>query len=242
MKKSLYEHFIITHFNVKFKWSKKGRNPSSKKVPDENWMKHRIALFDKYCYPSIMGQTNKNFKWLIFFDDESTDKKLFEKYVNCAKIFLKNYNSWSYELASKEIKKRLDKKTKWVLTTRFDCDDAFDKRFVDTIQKRFTEADVILNPSLGITYDAHKKVVRKFRYMCPNSFLTAVEKVTDGDLKTCFRVNHPQLRNHFKTFSQVQTKFPLWLQTIHSRNLGNTMRGKVLKNSSKTLQEFNIKE
>ena len=100
----------MTHFNVKFKWSKKGRKPSSQKPPTKKWMKHRIELFDKYCYPSIINQTNKNFKWLIFFDGDTTDEKLFKKYDKCTKIFLKDYDIWSYKIASAEIKKLLHKK------------------------------------------------------------------------------------------------------------------------------------
>jgi len=236
-----FKHFIITHFNVKFHWAKKGRNPSTGKAPDKAWLEHRIKLFDKFCFPSVINQTNKNFKWLIFFDDESTDKQLFENYTQCTKVYLKDYKVFSYKLVSKEIKKLLNKGTKWILTTRLDNDDSLSKHYIDTIQKRFVEKNMILNPSLGIVYDIHKKVGRRLNYMCPNSFLTAVEKVTGGELKTCFRVNHPQLRNHFKTFSQIQTKFPLWLQIIHKRNLGNTMRGKVLKDPSKLLKDFNIK-
>ena len=237
-----FEHYILTHFNTRFKWSKKGRRSSSQKAPDKSWMKHRISLFDKYCYPSIIAQTNKNFKWLIFLDDETTDKKLFHKYVECKKIFLKDYKIWSYKIASNEIKKILDKKTEWVLTTRFDCDDSLSKHYIDTIQKRFIENDMILNPTLGITYNVHKNIARRFEYLCPNSFLTAVEKVTKDELKTCFRVNHPQLRNHFKKFVQVKTKYPLWLQTIHGKNLGNVMRGKVVSNPSKFIKDFNIRE
>lgn len=235
-----FEHFIMTHFNVKFKWSKKGRQPSSQKPPDKEWMKHRVELFDKFCYPSIINQTNKNFKWLIFFDEDATDKKLFNKYDKCIKIFLKDYNIWSYKIASKEIKKLLHKNTEWILTTRFDCDDAFNKNHVDIIQKRFSEREMLLNPTLGITYNVNNNIARSFRYVCSNSFLTIVEKYKET-LKTCFYVNHPQMRNYFKLM-QMETKFPLWLQTIHNKNLGNTMRGKVIKDASKIIKDFNIRE
>lgn len=236
------EHFILTHFNVKFKWSKKGRTSSSQKPPTKEWMEHRIKLFDKYCYPSILGQTNKNFKWLIFFDDETTDKTLFEKYDQCIKIYLKDYDIWNHKLASKEIKKLIHPKTKWIMTTRFDCDDALAKTYVDDIQKKFVPKDMILNPSIGVTYDIYSKVARRFQYLCPNSFLTIVEKLTHNHVKTCHYVNHPLLRNYFKCFTQVRTEYPLWLQIIHDKNLGNVLRGKRIKNPEKLLKDFNIKE
>ena len=29
--------------------------------------KDRIKLFKEYCLPSVLGQTDKNFPWIIFF-------------------------------------------------------------------------------------------------------------------------------------------------------------------------------
>ena len=40
-------------------------------VNDLNWLKHRYYLFETFCFPSILSQTNKNFKWLVFFDKDT---------------------------------------------------------------------------------------------------------------------------------------------------------------------------
>ena len=117
------QHFILTHFNVKFKWSK-GKLSSTGKAPADEWFNHRLDLFDTYCYPSIVNQTCQDFEWLIFFDDEATDKKRLEKYTRFTPVFVKDYNFWTFKHIIRQIRKRIKPKTKWLLTTRFDCDDS----------------------------------------------------------------------------------------------------------------------
>lgn len=61
----MFHHFLITRFNL--------RNPSweltknNETLLDDSWMSERIELFKNYCFPSVVNQTNKNFKWLLFF-------------------------------------------------------------------------------------------------------------------------------------------------------------------------------
>ena len=58
---ALFDHFVLTRFAEDvFK--------QSRKIKVEEWLNNRIKLFEKFCLPSIMNQTNKNFKWLLFID------------------------------------------------------------------------------------------------------------------------------------------------------------------------------
>src|SRR6478735_10278904 len=60
-----YIHFILTRFNVK--------NFYHCEEPTDEWLKGRLDLFRTYCLPSFEGQTNKNFRWLVFVDSESPE-------------------------------------------------------------------------------------------------------------------------------------------------------------------------
>jgi Protein of unknown function (DUF3118). len=64
---SKFKHFLITRFNV----------PLFKKtnvVISEEYLDKRFYLFEKYCFPSVKEQTDKNFTWLVFFDSRTPQK------------------------------------------------------------------------------------------------------------------------------------------------------------------------
>ena len=74
-KKMNFSHFILTRFNVKKMWSQDKRG---NKVLTDEWLSHRFKLFENYCLPSIVNQENKNFIWLVYFDQD-TDKLFINK-------------------------------------------------------------------------------------------------------------------------------------------------------------------
>lgn len=63
-----FEHYILTRFNLSF-------FEGVKKAPcSHEYLEYRFDLFEKYCMPSIMGQTCQNFKWLVLFDIHTPDE------------------------------------------------------------------------------------------------------------------------------------------------------------------------
>jgi len=235
-----FKHFILTQFNVRFKWSK-GNVSTNGKVPDKEWFQHRLNLFDKFCYPSIINQSNQNFDWLIFFDDNTTDKSLLAKYDRFIPVYIKNYKFWNYKHIINYIRNIINPKVGWLMTTRFDCDDSLGKSYIKTMQEKFSPEDLILNPVNGIVYDINIKKAYEYSYLCPNPYITTIEKITSEPLKTCFRDNHPRMRKYFNKFNQIQNPKYMWLQIIHDRNLGNNLRGnKVIKMTNKLFENFNV--
>jgi hypothetical protein len=70
-----FTHYLVTRFNVPVdNWN---RDKTGQPTLDGTWMKHRLALFNRYCVPTISGQTEKNFHWIIYCDVNtfSTDKQ-----------------------------------------------------------------------------------------------------------------------------------------------------------------------
>ena len=65
----MFRHFIITRFNVRV--GKPQNDKNGNHTNTDVWLKNRIDLFEKYCLPSIVGQTSKNFIWLVLFDKKS---------------------------------------------------------------------------------------------------------------------------------------------------------------------------
>ena len=61
-KEVKFDTILITFFNV-------GINPI---VIDEIYLEKRFELFDKYTFPSINAQTDKDFTWFLLFNDKTT--------------------------------------------------------------------------------------------------------------------------------------------------------------------------
>jgi hypothetical protein len=244
-----FEHFILTHFNVHLGWSKCLPRPNSirpvlTEVPGDDWFMHRLDLFEKYCYPSLVGQSCKNFKWMIIFDEKHTNKKLLRRFKRIIPIFIndENYNKFRmYQCFSKEIKKILNPTTEWLLTTRLDCDDALNKDYVKVMHERFSPEDRILNPVNGVIYNIFNRNMTKLDYKNnPNPYITTIEKVTSDELKTCFRTFHPSIRKCFKKYNHITHTSPFWLQIVHDKNLRNKLRGTDVKNVNRQLTNFCI--
>lgn len=234
----MFQHFILTHFNTKFKWSKKGVGRSDKNKLPENWMERRLKLFEKYCYPSIANQTNQNFEWLVLFDEERTDKSKIKRFNKMTPVFLSDYDYLKKGHFIKAVRDRLKPKTEWLITSRLDNDDSYNQDYVKEVQDRFEEREKFINFVNGAIYEIMRKDLRLFAYRSPNPFLSTIEPVRKNKkIKTCFGIEHPRMGVIFKSVDQVEIKKLMWLQIIHNENLGNTLRGKQTKYN---LKEFNI--
>ena len=59
--------FVFTRFNLKlWKENKYGVDTRTKE-----WTESRFDLFEKYCFPSMKSQTNKDFMWICMFADDT---------------------------------------------------------------------------------------------------------------------------------------------------------------------------
>jgi hypothetical protein len=218
----MFDHFIITQFNVVFNWTRNGLS-SPTKAPDKNWMLERWKLFERYCYPSIINQTNQNFKWFVFFDGKTTDKNRVNKYSRIIPVYIK-HNNWTYDDIIKTIKPHIE--NDYVITTRLDNDDALSIQYVDEVQKRFTPTNFqIFNFINGQIFDTKQNRLYNYDYQCTNPFISVVE--LNANLKTCFYLNHPEMGKQLGHVVKLRTAQPGWLQVQHGGNLGNhEVRGK----------------
>src|SRR4051812_14454073 len=59
------DHVLLTRFNL----------PSAGHEglvrAKENWLRDRVALFERYCLPSVRAQTCQDFTWIVYFDPQS---------------------------------------------------------------------------------------------------------------------------------------------------------------------------
>ncbi|MBL3659036.1 glycosyltransferase [Fulvivirga sediminis] len=226
-----FEHFLITRFNVKNQaWQV---DKSGVTVRDDSWTKHRLQLFEQICLPSIQNQTNKNFKWLIYFDIDTCDEVrerfkvirqenpfIFPRYIQGMEVFIASLQ--------KDISSHLQKNTQHLITTRIDNDDAFHQEAMANIQSGFDGQKIeAINLLEGVQWEIRGD---NFYYAFneSNPFISLIEKLNFNVVfKTVFYKDHRYFAE--KPEDGVMTRQfcgePMWLQVIHEANISNETDG-----------------
>jgi hypothetical protein len=207
-----FRHLILTRFNVRieqYQW------------PPLDWLEHRFALFERFCYPSVRGQTNTNFDWLVFCHPEMPPAIQQRIRVCCEwSAFRPVYfrSVFSQAMVQATISDLVQGFTH-IITTRLDNDDAISRTFVETIQQQFTGQEFeFLNFTNGYIWRKGHLYRGENR---SNPFISLVERAED--YSTVYCGNHVELD---QTGPIVQIREPAgWLQVVHGRNLLNDVVG-----------------
>ncbi|MEM5564560.1 glycosyltransferase [Psychroserpens sp. AS72] len=218
-----FEHFIITRFNLKLKeWviTKQGED-----VTSIAWLKHRFNLFETYCYPSIIQQSNLNFKWLVCFDIETPEiykqkiQNLRESFANFVPIYIDSSTN-ANEIILKTIQSYCTNHTTHIITSRLDNDDSLHQEFVETVQQNFTpKASFIIDIINGyqLNLKSHNTpAIRKIEAAF-NPFVSLIEE-KNNCVTVLSRIHLDWNTNPHKTIID----HPLWLQVIHEKNISNS--------------------
>jgi len=209
----------------------------------DNWMEERIRLFFDYCYPSVRHQSQKNFRWLVFFDNR-TPKEFLDRISSSdsARIIeFKFTDHW--DKMDGEILKILEgskKKSNLIISTRLDCDDALSYKFIQILQQKVSQLGIstpyALNCTYGIILDINSGVFHQ-KKMISNPFISMVQEFEHLD-KSIFGLQHQVISDQIITHEIVEPK--MWLQVVHGGNLLNKTSGFPLVNN--LTREFNIKD
>ncbi len=139
------KHYLITEWNVD--------------MIDLEWLTERQVLFEKFTYPSVMSQINKDFTWVLVSDARTPDsfKKVLESYD--AEVLYFNFDNYNWQapkypdhgkayMPSYQIMQRSidleyisrpiidyigDQDTDFIITSRLDNDDAISVDHIDRI-------------------------------------------------------------------------------------------------------------
>lgn len=220
------KYIIITRFNLDYKKIVK----ENLKADPEEWLENRIKLFFKYCYPSILNQSDKDFEWWIFFDlQTSGDIINVIRDRDIAGIIKFKFSSWA------EFRKdilidlnSIPETYDYLLNARIDSDDAISKFNIAEIKKYFFEninhlpESFILNPLKGLVYHTETTVLYK-KNLKNNPFQVLAQK--SGIVKnSVFTFQHQTALNHFSVFN-IST-IPFWLMIVHGDNWLNVRSGR----------------
>lgn len=243
------QHFILTRFNVRiFTQDKNG-----KAVRTAEWLKHRFEVFERYCLPSIAGQTCKDFEWIVLFDSETPGeyKERISGYQAVCPQFVPVFvepdkGKYFRQFFRAAVVDRI--KADRVLTTYLDNDDALSLSFVEDIRKR---ASNLLDGTF-IFYTSGFQYFKEFGLMLRvhyrrNHFVSVIEAGLPATLKTIYGYGS---HYYIDRIPGAQIEYiedcPLWCEMIHERNMGNDAHFllgiKPVRDSQTLRREFGVDE
>ncbi|MCH4551029.1 glycosyltransferase [Aestuariibaculum lutulentum] len=220
----MFKHYLITRFNLRHPNWKSTKNNES--LLNDAWMTHRMELFSNFCLPSVAAQTNKNFKWIIFFDITTTPAfkeqilNLLKPYKHFIPLFIDGMDQFSPEIINyiDEDAKNVD----YIISSRIDNDDCIHKNYINEIQLKFNyqdflAIDVIKGYSLQISPNFY--LGEKMHLF--NPFISLIE--SKKNYKTVFQGTHANWKTE-RRMMRISDK-PLWLSIIHDKNKVNEFDG-----------------
>ena len=192
------------------------------------WLAHRFDLFERYCLPSVKGQTCQDFEWIVLFDSKTPEEFLYrigEYQKECPQlvpVFVEPENGHLFaQIFREEVVKRLTSKR--VVTTYLDNDDALNVRFVEDVQQRALSVSdgTFMNYSDGYQFYTDYQYLMQIHYR-RNHFMSVVESGDPATLKTIYGYgSHYYIEKIPGAKIESVRNMPMWCEVIHEKNMGN---------------------
>lgn len=224
-------HILLTKFNCNLILENKIlQEQGFKKKLDDNWLRYRWQLFTSFTVPSINGQTNTDFDWVVLFDSKSPKwlRNEAEKiHVSCRKKFtFQDFGSDEFFESVND----LNNPTSYdvALTTIIDSDDAFHRCAMERIRDYYLKNPdhiEVLNFEIGYQYDINNQQMAIFCVKSPPfSTMVNVAGKPNPFYNSVFFYggDHTKLPEMYKYFD-ISFGDPMFVQIVHGDNIANKM-------------------
>lgn len=225
----MFKHLLLTRFNVfyKTKIQRRGYDPDA-------WLVERLEIFLKFCFPSILNQSEKNFTW-FFYIDEATPAHIRERLEQAFKphpfIVLLSQHYEDFTLSSslkEEIELYLGKNFNYLISSRVDSDDMLHRDYFFKLKEYFNYQEFqIINFTKGLVYETDAGVISEMNHQY-NAFITLIEKRKENGFLTVYHKKHTDYKND-KNLRNLRISIPMWCVVIHGLNDSTGFYGRVLK-------------
>lgn len=237
----MFKHYLITRFNLRADYWDVTKN--NELLLTDEWMDNRIWLFENFCFPSVVGQTNQNFEWVLYFDTNTKDVyktrilNLVANHKNIKVFFVDAMPSFMPELLRYIAQETKD--IPYLITTRIDNDDSVHVDFINEVQKQFNQQDYrAIDFIKGYSLQIEPFYILGKKEQLFNPFISLIEK--NENPKTVFYQDHTNWK-HDKKVTLIGEK-RLWLSIIHQRNKINKFNGYGNVNWENLKKHFTLSE
>jgi len=210
---SHFSHFLLTRFSVAV---------LSRRFQERAWLEKRFELFERFCFPSVEGQSTQSFDWFVFFDSSLPDDlrarvEAYSRFSPFHAVYVAGQFGGS--VVCRELRE-FAAPGEYVITSRVDNDDALATTYIETVQRCFNEQVFeFVNLPDGYIWDG----VRAYSYRnVSNPFISLIERA-EG-CQTVLSFNHSRVSGAGPIRQVGDT--PGWLAVVHGDNVRNSVRGK----------------
>lgn len=220
-----YKHYLITRFNIRIASMLTKQLDAIDISRDEEYLENRFRLFFSYTVPSVIGQTNKDFKWIVLFSDNTPSKfrdrmrQLTRQYPFIVALYIKDDEN-SSDILNDYI---LREKCEWIISSRLDNDDALATTYIESVQQYFSKNGgrkyaLIFND--GYQYEEKSRVTARYHFPKNHfsSLLSEYCPIPDNILN----YGHMDIDKKIK-LKEVNTEEPKWMEIVHGTNVTNRM-------------------
>lgn len=229
---------VLTRFNlaIKFNYSRSDTEIpvwSDKPWLDEEYLEKRFRIFEKYTFPSLLGQTDKNFEWIVMFHKDTPE--LFKEKIHEFEMRMPKFKPMYFD--DEECKRLYHESVRNyikenyvgdIITTRIDNDDILHKTFIEDCKKQFinVEKTTVLTYVNGYQYDSRNNTVINYEFYS-NHFLSLyvpygqeIEQILSFDHSHIYKVIEE------KGFDKIEkhTQIPMWIEIISQTNCSNHLK------------------
>lgn len=212
------DHAVLTRFNLP------SSGAESVIRADQRWLRQRVELFERYCLPSVEGQTAKGFGWLVYFDPDSPGWLLdrIAQWSSATTVLhpLFRPSVTRPELLA-DLASTIGQHHDLLATTNLDNDDAIATDFIERLQAAPRTPE---RRALFLAEGIIRRDRRVYARRDPDNAFCTVREPWEG-AATCWSEWHNLLSATMPT--HVIDGPPAWLQVVHTSNVSNRVRGRL---------------
>lgn len=199
---------------------------------DKKRMALRFRLFEKLTLPSLLNQTDNDFKCVILGSDQMPENyqlkllDMIEGYENIS--FLPMPPMQHHVAIAKALEQAKDSTADLFTSFRLDDDDMVQKTYIESLKHKIELSDRLIEPGKPLVTSFNSGMfMEKTEYgnivydvveRTPGAQGTAMTTHID-ETRNVFTRNHRKLPAFFRTVSYIEG--PVWLRTVHSNNIAN---------------------
>jgi hypothetical protein len=211
------DHVLLTRFNLP------SVGHESLVRAQENWLKSRVALFERYCLPSVLSQTCRDFRWIVYFDPRSPGWLL--DWVRDHEARGNFSPHFREQVAAEELLADIQAllghdRAAELITTNLDNDDGLAVDFVARIQGAAGTGD---RAAVYVGDGLIRRGDVLYAHLDPHNAFCSVRERWDAPV-TCWADWHNLLPVHMPAV--VLRGSPGWLQVVHGANVSNRVHGR----------------
>lgn len=220
----MFHHFLITRFNLKNPGWDVTKNKEA--LLDDHWMDERLELFRNYCFPSVLHQQSTDFKWLLFFDQSTSEKyrlkihEIIKDHAFIIPFYIDGMPHFQEAILS-YLKEHAYQK-EYLITSRIDNDDCIHKEYITEIQKQFNQQEFLAIDNVnGYTLQTGDTFILGKKEHIFNPFISLIER--NQNPKTVWHYVHTMWKKEPRLIHLTEKR--LWLSIIHEKNKVNEFDG-----------------